>query len=159
MDEPVRSFRFPSRVDYVHTASAPLARFLRGLSTRRILACRCPECGKVYVPLRATCPTCAVPMAGETELAGTGTVAVFCIVNIPFEGQIIPPPYACAQVILDGADVPIFQLIGGCDVQDVQTGLRVQARWVDDADLGPTMDSIRWFEPLPGGTQAPARSS
>lgn len=148
MDEPVRSFRFPSRVDYVHTASLPLARFLRGLAQRRILACRCPACERVYVPLRATCPTCGVGMTGEIDLPGTGQVSAFCIVNIPFEGQVIPPPYACAQVLLDGADVPIFQLIGGCDVHAVTTGLRVQARWVDDAALGPTMDSIRWFEPV-----------
>ena len=25
--------------------------------------------------------------------------------------------------------------------------MRVEAVWVDDADLGPTMESIKWFRP------------
>jgi hypothetical protein len=32
-------------------------------------------------------------------------------------------------------------------VEDVHIGMRVEAVWVDDADLGPTLESIRYFRP------------
>ena len=30
---------------------------------------------------------------------------------------------------------------------DVRIGMRVEAVWVDPADLGPTLESIRYFRP------------
>ncbi len=35
----------------------------------------------------------------------------------------------------------------GLPVEDVRMGLRVRAVWVPDAELAPTVESIRWFEP------------
>ena len=33
------------------------------------------------------------------------------VVNIPFAGQAIKPPYVCATIVLDGADIGLFHLI------------------------------------------------
>ena len=38
------------------------------------------------------------------------TVTTFCVVDIPFEGQLVKPPYACAHILLDGADGPAAAL-------------------------------------------------
>ena len=38
------------------------------------------------------------------ELPDTGTVTTFAIINIPFPGQRIKPPYVAAYVLLDGAE-------------------------------------------------------
>lgn len=146
----------PSRLDYVHTAGTHLSRFLRAIGEKRILGSRCPACTKVYVPLRGTCPTCGVAMGEDVPLPETGTVTTFCVVNVPFEGQVIPPPYACAHVRLDGADVSLFQLVAGCPVEDVHVGMRVRARWVEDAALTPSLDSIRWFEPFTADPVGPS---
>ena len=40
---------------------------------------------------------------------------------------------------------------------DVRMGLRVEAVWVDDADLKPTLESIRYFRPT-GEPDAPYES-
>ena len=57
------------------------------------------------------------------------------------------PPYAAAAILLDGADIPIFHLIREIDSKDVRMGMRVKAQWVEDADLAPTLKSIKWFAP------------
>jgi len=139
-------FKSPTRLAYQVSAGPTTERFLRGILERRILGLRCPECTKVYVPPRGSCPTCAAPCHEEVELPHTGTVTTFCVVNIPFEGQLLEPPYACAHVVLDGADVPILHLVGGCDVSKVHMGLRVVAEWSEEPT--PTLASIRYFKPL-----------
>jgi uncharacterized OB-fold protein len=57
------------------------------------------------------------------------------------------PPYVAAAILLDGADIPIFHLIRGVSVDEVRMGQRVHAVWVPDAELLPTVLSIKWFEP------------
>jgi uncharacterized OB-fold protein len=141
-------------LDYNFTAGAALSRFLRNLEKKRVVGQRCPECTKVYVPPRGSCPTCGVATAEEVEVAHKGTVTTFCIVNIPFPGMAVKPPFAAASVLLDGADIAIFHLLQEVPVEDVRMGLRVEAVWVPDAELAKTMESIAYFKPS-GEADAP----
>jgi uncharacterized OB-fold protein len=152
--ELVTRIKTPIRLDYTVMAGRELSRFLLGIAQRRILGRRCPRCQKVYVPPRGACVTCAVMTDEEVEVSQTGTVTTFCVINIPFEGQMLTPPYVCASVLLDGADLPLFHLIGG-NPDDVRMGLRVRAVWVDQP--GPTLESIRYFEAT-GEPDAPFES-
>lgn len=145
MADPVTRMKSPSRLEYTVTAGRVTMGFIGGILEGRLIGRRCPVCEKVYIPPRGSCPTCAVPCTTEVELAGVGTVTTFCIVNIPFEGQLMPPPYACAHVVLDGADVPLLHLVGGCEVSEVRMGMRVEAVWSDD--IQPTLASVKYFKP------------
>jgi hypothetical protein len=145
--QPVTQAAAPVRLAFTARAGADLSKFLRGLTERRIVGRRCDTCHKVYVPPRGACPTCGTRMGGEVELSQHGTVTTFCVVNIPFEGQRLKPPYACASVLLDGADIGLFHLVGNCEVKDVRMGMRVKAVWVDDADMELSLESIKYFEP------------
>ena len=58
-------------------------------------------------------------------MADTGTVTTFCVVNVPFRGQRVEPPYVAASVLLDGADIAIQHLILGCEPDEVRMGMRV----------------------------------
>jgi uncharacterized OB-fold protein len=127
------------------------------LQEERILGRACPRCEKVYVPARATCPTCCVGTGEDIEVLHTGVVTTFCVVNIPFEGQLIDPPYACAHVVLDGADVQIFHLVSGCDVDEVRMGMRVRAVWAPEGRRPFSLESIRHFAPT-GEPDAPFES-
>jgi hypothetical protein len=75
-----------------------------------------------------------------------GTVTTFSVVRIPFEGQLLAPPYACAHVVLDGADVPLLHIIGECDVDLVRIGMRVEPVWA--SPIEPTLASVRYFRPV-----------
>ena len=45
------------------------------------------------------------------ELANTGTVTTYCVVNVPFAGQSIEIPYICGQILLDGANLAFMGLL------------------------------------------------
>lgn len=144
--EPVRSVRTPARLEYRYTAGEATTRFLRGIEQRRILGERAPG-GKVYVPSWGADPQLGVPTAEQVELPPVGTLTSFCVVNVAFYGQGMEIPYTSGLILLDGADLPIMHLIQECPVEDVRIGMRVEAVWVDDGELAPTLESIRYFRP------------
>ena len=146
MSDEITRMRSPTRLAYTVWAGQVTEVFLRALQQRRIVGRRCPQCEAVFVPPRGSCPTCAAPPGEEVEVAQVGTITAFSVIRIPFEGQVLDPPYACAHVQLDGADTPLLHIIGECPVDDVQIGLRVQAVWADVIE--PTLASIRYFKPV-----------
>jgi uncharacterized OB-fold protein len=152
--EPVRGFVAPIRLEYTVNAGRAATRFLRGLQAGRILGQRCPVCRKVNVPPRGACTTCGVPTAEEVLLPDIGTITTFCIINIPFEAQALELPYACASILLDGADTTLFHLLQEVPVAEIRMGMRVRAVWHNDADRTPSLASIRHFRPA-GEPDAP----
>jgi uncharacterized OB-fold protein len=147
-DSPVHILETPIHIDYRFTAGLAQSRFLKGLSEGRFLGQRCPVCEKVYVPPRGSCPTDGVATTDEVELANTGTVTTYCVVNVPFQGQAIQIPYICAQILLDGANIAFMGLIQELPADQVRMGMRVEAVWVEKDELGPTMASVRHFRPV-----------
>ena len=147
----------PIALKYDHTASAGETASLLGLAEGRLLGQRCPVCQKVYIPPRGACPTCGVPTAENVELPDTGTITTFCVVNVPYPGQRVNPPYVAASVLLDGADIAIQHLILGCEPGDVRMGMRVKAAWKPRDQWGTTIVNIDHFEPT-GEPDAPYES-
>lgn len=145
--EPVRSVRTPAQLDYEFTAGAAKSRFLRGLAQKKILGERCGTCGKVYVSPNGACPTDGVPTSEQVELPHVGTITSFCVVNVQFYGSAMEIPYTSGLILLDGGDLPLMHLIQEIPADEVRIGMRVEAVWVPDDELGPTLESIRWFRP------------
>lgn len=144
---PVTMTTTPVVLDYDYVASPEESAFGRGLKEGRILAQACPKCRKVYVPPRGACPVDGVPTSEPHELPDTGIVTTFCIVNVPFLGQKIKPPYVSAYVLLDGADIAFLHLILGTDADNVRMGMRVKAVWKPESERGFSMENISHFEP------------
>ena len=70
------------------------------------------------------------------------------MVNVAFYGQGMEIPYTAGLILLDGADLPMMCLLQEVDVKDVRIGMRLEAVWVDDADLKPNLESIKYFRPI-----------
>ncbi len=147
----------PVRLHYEHTVSPGESTYLHGLAAGRLLGQRCPVCGKVYIPPRGACPTDGVPTTDEVELPDTGTVTTFCVVNVPYPGQRVTPPYVTAAVLLDGADIAFQHLILGCGAGEVRMGMRVRAVWKPREQWGTTPENIDHFRPT-GEPDAPYES-
>ncbi|GGR41352.1 putative OB-fold protein [Nocardioides luteus] len=137
----------PVSLDYRYAASPEESSFFRGLAEGRILGQRCPKCRKVYVPPRGACPTDGVPTSEEVELSDVGTVTTFCVVNVPFMGQKIKPPYVSAYVLLDGADIALQHLILEIPAEEVRMGMRVKAVWKPREEWGTSIENISHFAP------------
>ena len=147
MSERVYGVKTPIRIDYTYVAGRARTEFLRGLERKRIIGQRCPECRCVYVPPTGGCPTCGVPTDERVEVSDHGAVEKFCVVNLPFYGQQITPPYVCASVQLDGADTTLFHLIQEIPADQVTIGMRVEAVWRPHEEMEPSAETIRYFRP------------
>ena len=137
----------PVNLEYRYAASPEESKFFRGLAEGRLVGQRCPQCQKVYVPPRGACPVDGVPTTDEVELPDKGTVTTFCIVNVPFQGQKIEPPYVSAYVLLDWADIAFLHLILECDAAEVRMGMRVEAVWKPREEWTTDLNNIKYFRP------------
>ena len=134
-------------VEYTYEPGLAASAFLRAIAQRRIVGGRCPSCGGVYVPARSRCPGCRVGPMTDVELSDRGVVTAYTVVHLPFPEMTVELPFVSAWIRLDGADVSIPHLVGDVAPEDVRIGQRVEAVWVEDDELAPTWESIRYFRP------------
>jgi uncharacterized OB-fold protein len=153
-DEPVTMVTTPVSLRVDHSASEQETRYLLALEQGRLVGQRCPKCRKVYIPPRGACPVDGVPTEEEIELPDHGIVTTFCIVNVPFYGQKIAPPYVCAYILLDGADIAFLHLILDCPAEGVRMGMRVEAVWKPREEWTPGLQNVTHFRPT-GEPDAP----
>jgi uncharacterized OB-fold protein len=149
--DPVTMVVVPSTIEIQHTASLPESRFLRALEEGKLLGARSGDVngrpGKVYFPPKEADPGTGRDLDQYVELPDKGTVTTFAIINIPFAGQRIKPPYVAAYVLLDGADIPFLHLVTEIDAADVRMGMRVEAVWKPREEWGLGIDNIDYFRP------------
>ena len=145
--EPVTVQVVPTSIEIQHTASLPESVFLRGLEEGKLLGARTGNDGKVYFPPKEADPATGLELDTYVELPDTGTVTTFAIINIPFAGQRIKPPYVAAYVLLDGADIAFLHLIQEIDATEVRMGMRVEAVWKPREEWGLGIDNIEYFKP------------
>jgi len=150
--DPVTILVSPSSIEIEHTASLPESAFLRALQQGKLIGGRtrsgpAENPGPVYFPAREADPGTGQPFDEFVELSDEGTVTTFAIINIPFAGQRIKPPYVVAYVLLDGADIAVLHVVSDIDADQVRMGMRVKAVWKprDEWDLG--IDNIEYFRP------------
>lgn len=146
-DQPVTRVVTPVSLDYKYAASPEESAFYSALLEGKIVGQRCPACRKVYVPPRSACPADGVAPTELVELPDVGTLTTFCIVNVPFLGQKITPPYVSAYVLLDGADIAFLHLILDIPADEVRMGMRVKAVWKPRDEWGTTIENIDHFSP------------
>ena len=145
--DPVTMVVSPSSIEIQHTASHPESAYLRALQEGKLLGARTGDRGKVYFPAREADPATGLPLDNFVELPDKGTVTTFAIINIPFAGQRIKPPYVAAYVLLDGADIPFLHLVTDIDATEVRMGMRVEAVWRPREEWGLGIDNISHFRP------------
>jgi len=145
--DPVTMLVVPSSIEIQHTASLPESTFLRALAEGKLLGARTGKTGKVYFPPKEADPATGHELHEFVELADKGTVTTFAVINIPFAGQRIKPPYVAAYVLLDGADIPFLHLVTEIDASEVRMGMRVEAVWKPREEWGLGIDNIDHFRP------------
>lgn len=149
--DPVSMVITPIALEIQHSASYPESAYLRALKEGKLLGARTTgpngEKGKVYFPAREADPATGRQLTDYVELPDTGTITTFAIINIPFQGQKIKPPYVVGYVLLDGADIPFLTLVSDVDAADVRMGMRVQAVWAPREQWIYGMENIEYFRP------------
>jgi hypothetical protein len=145
--DPVTMLVTPISMEIQHTASYEESAYLRALKQGKLIGARTGPGGKVYFPPHGADPATGRPTTEEVELSDKGVVTTFAIINIPFLGQRIKPPYVAAYILLDGADIPFLHLIYEIDAAEVRMGMRVEAVWKPREEWGLGIDNIEYFRP------------
>lgn len=149
--DPVTMVITPIQLEFQHSASPAESAYLRALKEGKLLGARTigpgGEKGKVYFPAREADPATGQPTTELVEVSDRGTITTFAIINIPFLGQSIKPPYVAAYVLLDGADIPFLTLVSDVDANEVSMGMRVQAVWTPREEWIYGMENIEYFRP------------
>ena len=136
----------PITLSIEHSATEQESWYLEGLKAGRFIGGRVAT-GEVYFPPRQVSPADGSPTVERVDLPDTGTVTTFCIVNVPFLGQQIKPPYVAAYVLLDGADIPFLHLILDVPADEVRMGMRVKAVWRPESEWDHTLRNVSHFAP------------
>jgi len=145
--DPVTMIVTPISLTIQHTASHEESAYLRAIAEGKLLGARTGATGKVYFPPHGADPATGLPTTEFVELPDKGTVTTFAIINIPFQGQRIKPPYVAAYVLLDGSDIPFLHLVADIDAHEVRMGMRVEAVWKPREEWGFGIDNIEYFRP------------
>jgi uncharacterized OB-fold protein len=145
--DPITMLVVPTSIEIQHTASLPESTFLRGIEEGKLLGARSGKTGKVYFPPKEADPATGQELNEYVELPDKGTVTTFAVINIPFAGQRIKPPYVAAYVLLDGADIAFLHLVTEIDAAEVRMGMRVEAVWRPREEWGLGIDNIDHFRP------------
>ncbi len=146
--EPIKAIVTPVRLEYDFTAGKAATLFLRGLARKKIIGARSGPGQPVLVPPRGADPRTSELAAEAVEVKDTGTVITYSIIRVPSENIKFELPYACVNVLLDGASIGFFHVLQNCPLDQVRIGMRVRAKWVDDEKLAPSVSSIEYFEPI-----------
>ena len=128
-----------------------MGRFLRELrDNKRIMANKCPKCGRHQLPPREVCAVCHVEATEWEELGPEGTVRDFDVVYYaspdPLTGDTRETPYVACWADLDRTqgDAPLWHLLDAPDLSQVRSGLRVRVVFAEERS--GRMEDIQHFE-------------
>lgn len=143
----IEDIESPIYLKFDYTAGRAISRFLRSIKKGEIVGQRSPGTGKVVVPPLGACPESGQPTTEEVTLSDVGTVLGFTIVHLPIPNNDLKPPFAVANILLDGADQFVSHLISECPNDAVEIGMRVAAVWRPEAEWDYTLSNILYFKP------------
>ena len=149
---PIEQLTYRMELDYQHAYGHYYGTLFDGIkNSRRIRGVRCPSCRNVLVPPRPVCEACYVRTVDWVDVPDTGVVQACSVVHVEFVGQLFPPPYVYAEIVLDGSATRLIHTVGGISAEDaragaIKPGSRVKAVW-SDRRTGSLTD-IEYFTPV-----------
>ena len=145
--EQVQSVRTPIKMEYTFTPGVAAQTYLREFANKRILGTISPVDGAVLVPPRGSDPRYGALCEEFVEMPHTGHIGSFCVTNGPIPGRDLELPYISAWIFLDGADVGFLNLVAECPPEECRIGMRVEAVWKPDDEIGMTAENILYWRP------------
>jgi len=142
-------------------ATGPIfGKFLKGLKDQKILAIRCPVCGRLQSPPRETCAICRVKNTEWVEIGPKGEMRMmeYCYYASPdpLTGETRETPYGAIGILLDGCkDEEVFwHLVRPDQLDQVKMGNVLYGRVTHGSRLRPvwnekrtgTIEDIKYFE-------------
>ncbi len=137
-----------------------MGKFLKALKEKRILAIKCPKCGRLQTPPREICAICRVRNEKWVEIGPKGTMRMLEYVYYaspdPLTGETRETPYGAIGVLLEGCkdDEVFWHLLRSDQLDKVEMGSvfgsvekkGTQLRPVWAKNRSGTIEDIKYFE-------------
>ena len=127
-----------------------MGKFLKAFKEKKILANKCPSCGRLQLPPREVCAECKVRADEWVEVGPEGVIATPDITYYaspdPLTGESRETPYISAHFLLDGCKdhETLWHELVTDDFSKVRRGVRVRPVW-NEKRIGAITD-IKYFE-------------
>ncbi len=127
-----------------------MGKFLNAFKEKKILANKCPECGRLQVPPREVCAECVVRCDEWVEVGPEGVLSIADITYYaspdPLTGETRETPYVSAHFLLDGCKdhETMWHELKASDRDRAKRGVRVRPVWSENR-IGAITD-IEYFE-------------
>jgi uncharacterized OB-fold protein len=151
------AFEIPGKLEipFRYFAGAFNSRFLTTLrDEKKIMACRCPTCGKVFMPPRSSCEVCFTRIEERVQVGPAGVVTSWTVVRYSEPHLPDRPPYILALIKLDGADTALAHIIKRVKPEEMKTGMRVEPVFAKERKASIT--DIAYFKPARIPAEKPA---
>ncbi len=145
----------PLELPFQWAAGPYLGRFFRELrDNARLLANKCPQCGRLLFPPRQVCAQCHVKVGEDwVELSDKGVVEDFTVVvepmSDPSTGERRTLPYPTATIRLEEG-VSLIHYLEETDSAKIREGLKVQAVFKPREKRKGEMRDILYFRIVEG---------
>ncbi|MFZ3047133.1 MAG: long-chain-fatty-acid--CoA ligase [Desulfatirhabdiaceae bacterium] len=132
-------------------ATGPImGKFLNALKEKKILANKCPSCGRLQLPPREVCAECRVRATEWVEVGPEGVITspdiTYYASPDPLTGEGRETPYISAHFLLDGCKghETLWHELKSSDIDQATKGARVRPVWNNNR-IGAITD-ILYFE-------------
>ncbi len=138
-------------IDQRFATGPVMGKFLNALKEKKILANRCPKCGRLQLPPREICAECRVRAEEWVEVGPEGIISTPDVTYYaspdPLTGESRETPYISAHFLLDGCkghETLWHELKPDTPPEKAKRGARVRPVW-NDRRTG-TIHDILYFE-------------
>ncbi len=127
-----------------------MGRFLSEIRDhKRIVANKCPKCGRTQLPPRIVCAACHVQVDDWIELAPRGEITSYDVTYVPtlnpLTGKMREVPYTTASILLDGGDTTFMHFLDVTDPKKLKIGMRCEAVFAPDGERQGRVTDIVHF--------------
>jgi long-chain acyl-CoA synthetase len=125
-------------IDQQFATGPVMGKFLKGLKEKKILANKCPRCGRLQVPPREVCAECVVRCDEWVEVGPQGVLTIADITYYaspdPLTGESRQTPYISAHFLLDGCKghETMWHELNPADIDKAKKGARVAPVWSNE---------------------------
>ncbi|HSO67691.1 MAG TPA: zinc ribbon domain-containing protein, partial [Desulfatirhabdiaceae bacterium] len=112
-----------------------MGKFLNALKEKKILANKCPSCGRLQLPPREVCAECRVRATEWVEVGPKGVITspdiTYYASPDPLTGEGRETPYISAHFLLDGCKghETLWHELKSSDIDQATKGARVRPVW------------------------------
>lgn len=127
-----------------------MGKFLNAFKQKKIMANKCPQCGRLQLPPREVCAECVVRADEWVEVGPEGVISMADITYYaspdPLTGESRETPYISAHFLLDGCKghETLWHELNPDDIDKCKPGVRVRPIW--NRERTGTITDIKYFE-------------